>query len=198
MTFSITVPNASQSPGLFPAQNNINFQRIKDIVNAEHDWTDSSSTSQGLHKQATFINRTDPGSIPAGNGILYSKNDSDGASQLHWYNGSVNYQITPIADAPLKVTGSVALAGSATSGSVYSVPENTQGTIFVNYILPAGTLWRYYLFYRSGSSIIDISLISASAGTSRPDVSISGSNLLVVNGNSAARTVGYWINTVSF
>lgn len=95
MTFSTTVPNSTQSPGLFPAQNNTNFLRIKDIVNIDHNWTDSSSLSQGIHKQATFINRNAPGALPAGNGILYSTPDASGASQLNWYTSAGNVQITP-------------------------------------------------------------------------------------------------------
>lgn len=112
MTFSVTVPNSTQSPGLFPAQNNTNFQRIKDIVNNDHNWTDSFSDSQGIHKQATFINRNAPGALPAGNGILYSTPDTSGASQLNWYNGASNVQITPGVQV---VTGTASLAHGAST-----------------------------------------------------------------------------------
>ena len=96
MTYSTTVPNASQSPCLFPAQANTNFLRIKDIVNNDHNWTDTTSASQGVHRQVTLIDRTPPVSLPAGtNGILFSE-DVSGASQLRYYNGSSTYPLTPV------------------------------------------------------------------------------------------------------
>ncbi len=82
MTFSITVPNAGQSPGFFPAQNNTNFSRLKDIINNEHNFLDTASTApeiaaQGIHKQVTLINKSATvAALPAGNGILYSMNDA--------------------------------------------------------------------------------------------------------------------------
>jgi hypothetical protein len=204
MTFSIVVPNASQSPGLFPAQNNTNFQRLKDIINNEHNFTDSSSVAQGIHKQCTMINRDTPVGLPAGNGVLYSQADGSGASQLHWYNGASDVVLTPpISNAPLKVTGSVVLAnsgGGSTSGTIYTVPANSQGTIFVNYISPAGNFYRLYMFYRSSTANVGAQLILESPNTGRPDISIRGANLRVTNGTGGAgnKTVGYWINVVSF
>ena len=96
MTFNIVVPNAGQSPGVFPAQNNTNFSRLKTIINADHNFTDSIAASEGAHKKATFINLSpQPIGFPAGtNGILYSFPDSDGASQLRWYNGASDQQVT--------------------------------------------------------------------------------------------------------
>jgi len=119
MTFSIIVPNANQSPGLFPTQNNTNFQRIKDIVNNDHNWTNSSSASQGIHKQCTFINRTTPVGLPAGNGVLYSQADTTGASQLRWYNGASDVQVTNSGEV-LVASGNKALT-TVSSGSIYTV-----------------------------------------------------------------------------
>ena len=195
MTFSIVVPNASQSPGLFPAQNNTNFLRLKDIINNDHNFTDSTSLSQGIHKRVTLINQDTPVGLPAGNGILYAKADSGGASQLNWYNGAANYVLTPVSPAPTKITGSVVLVNGTTSGSVYVVPTNTFGTIMVNYISPSGNFYRYYAFLRSASGTVQLILIFQSPNTGRPDVAVSGANLLVENGSSGAgsKTVGYWI-----
>ncbi len=109
-------------------------------------------------------------------------------------DAGLEYQITPVAPAPTKITGSVALAGSAISGTVYTIPNNSQGTIFVNYIDPnAGGFYRYFLFYKSGSTFVDTPLLASSNNSNRPNISISGSNIRVVNGNSSSRTVGYYI-----
>lgn len=193
MTYSTSIPNAGQSPGLFPAQANTNFLRLKDIINNDHNFTDTTSASQGVHNQVTMIDRAAPVGLPAGtNGILFSE-DVSGASQLRYYNGSDTYELTPNNASPLKITGSVALAGNATSGTIYTLPNNTHGTIFVNYISPAGNFYRYYMFYKSGAAFIEKIVLSSSNNSSRPAISFSGSNLRVVNGNSSARTVGYYI-----
>lgn len=102
MSFNASVPNASKSPALFPPQNINNMTRIQANFNAEHNFLDGAAAAQGIHKQCTFINRTAPSSLPAGNGILYAKNDSFLTSQLYWYNGSTTQQITP---ASLLITG---------------------------------------------------------------------------------------------
>lgn len=114
MTFNVTVPNATQSPGLFPAQNNTNFDRLKAIINQEHNFLDTVPVppqSQGIHRQCTFINKNAVvSSLPAGNGILYSLNDSFGQPQLNWYNGTNNIQVTP---GVLTITGSATVANNA-------------------------------------------------------------------------------------
>ena len=141
-----------------------------------------------------MIARAQPGGLPTGsNAILYSWLDGAGQTQLRFYNGATDYQLTPLVAGPTKVTGSVALAGNATSGTIYTVPANSFGTIFVNYISPAGNFWRYYMFYRSSTLSVDGKLLEDSPNTSRPDISISGANIRVVNGNSSARTVAYYI-----
>lgn len=194
MTFDPNIPNAGQSPGLFPPQNNTNFARLKTIINADHVFNDTAQSTDGFHRQATMIARAQPVALPTGsNAILYSWLDGAGQTQLRFYNGANDFQLTPQIAAPTKVTGSVALAGNATSGTIYTIPNNSFGTIFVNYISPAGNFYRYYMFYKSGNAFVDATLIRDSDNSSKPNISISGSNIRVVNGNSAARTVGYYI-----
>lgn len=112
MNFSVTVPNATQSPGLFPAQNNTNFSRLKDNINNDHNFLDTAGAAQGIHRQVTLINRATPVGLTAGNGIVYSKADSFGASQVFWYNGSSDVQITPGVQV---LVGTVTLNPLATS-----------------------------------------------------------------------------------
>jgi hypothetical protein len=194
MTFDPNIPNAGQSPQLFPPQSNSNFTRLKTIINADHIFNDTAQATDGYHRQCTMIVRAQPMSLPTGsNAVLYSWLDTSGQSQLRYYNGADDYQVTPFADAPVKVTGSVALAGNATSGTVYTIPNNTYGTIFVNYISPSGNFYRLYFFYKSGSTDIGSGIMQESSNSSRPAIAISGSTIQIVNGNSSARTVGYYI-----
>jgi len=132
MSFSVTVPNAGQSPGLFPTQNNNNFLRLKDIVNADHNFTDSTATNQGAHKQVTFINRTPPVvGFPSGtNAVLYTAFDADNVSQLNFFNGAANYQLTPTSPFTLLGTGTKAITTGTTS-SMFLVPASSFGFLYM-------------------------------------------------------------------
>jgi len=89
-------------------------------------------------------------------------------------------------------------AGSV-SGTVFTPPPNSQGTICVNYINPSGNFYRYYFFLRSASTGIQLNLIRDSPNNGKPDVNISGANIRVENGTggSGSKTVGYWIYSES-
>lgn len=195
MTFDPNVPNGGQSPGQFPAQNNTNFTRLKTIINADHIFNDTGQTTDGFHRQCTLISRAQPSSLPTGsNSILYSWLDGSNQNQLRFYNGVNDYQVTPFAAAPVKVTGSVVLAGGATSASVYTIPTNTYGTIFVNYISPPGGLYRLLFFYNSGGSFTGGDVIAQTPDqTGRPNVSFTSNQIKIINGQNSNRTVAYYI-----
>jgi len=198
MTFDPNIPNAGQSPGLFPAQSNVNFTRLKTIINSDHVFNDTAQSTDGIHRQATMIARAQPVSLPIGsNSILYSWVDGDGQTQLRFYNGSDDFQLTPIVNSgPTKITGSVVVAKDSSSAPVYTVPANTFGTIFVNYIVPAGNFYRYYLFYCSGASTYDASEIRGSSNSGRPSITINNLGQIKVLNNSSSttpKTIGYYI-----
>ena len=89
MTFDSNIPNGSQSPGLFPSQNQTNMVRLKAIIEGDHVFNDSFAVNDGVHKQSTYVNRTDPASVPAGaDSIVYGKVSSDVVNEL-WYYDSV-------------------------------------------------------------------------------------------------------------
>lgn len=192
MTFNASVPLNSDSPSIFPTQNQTNMARLQTILGADHQFNLSAAADDGYHNLVHLTQQAPAGALAAV-GRLYVKSASGAINLFYMDDAGLEYQITPVAIAPTKVTGSVVLAGSATSGTVYTIPDNSQGTIFVNYIVPAGNFYRYYLFYKSGNSFVDTNVIADSPNTSRPAISISGSNIRIVNGNSSARTVGYYI-----
>jgi hypothetical protein len=198
MTFNPAVPLNSDSPGIYPAQNQVNMARLQTIISADHQFNLTAAANDGYHNLIHLTQQAPAGALAA-TGRVYAKTVSGLVQLFYMDDAGTEYQITPASagPTPTKVTGSVALAGNATSGTIYTIPNNSQGTIFVNYIVPAGNFYRYYLFYKSGGSFVDAGLVLASSNTSRPDISISGSNIRVVNGNSSARTVAYYINVVS-
>lgn len=136
MTFDPGVPNAGQSPAFYPTQNQTNMNRLKAIINAEHQFNDTAQSTDGVHKQVTYINRAAPGSLPVGtNSILYAAADSNGASQLHFYNGATDIQLTPPTVGPIRVQGTTVVA--LASGGTFNVPDlPTQftgtGYVFIN------------------------------------------------------------------
>lgn len=128
MTFSIIVPNANQSPGIFPAQNNTNFSRLKAIINSDHNFLDTTAPTQGSHKKVSMINLpTAPTGLDSNSAILYSIGDSLGQSQLHFYNGANDFKLTPINS--LLASGSIALPVVGVYVPLLTVSPNTSGMI---------------------------------------------------------------------
>lgn len=87
MTFNPNWPNAADSPGIFPPQNNINYAGLRKIINKDHNFLDTFGTdpTAGAHKKVTFLNLASaPVTTAGGNGILYSFPDSGLTTQL-WF-----------------------------------------------------------------------------------------------------------------
>ena len=126
MTYDPNIPNAAQSPGLFPPQNNTNFTRLKTIINADHVFNDSAQSTDGAHKQVTLINRDSPGAVPGGtNAMLYSKAAADGVNELWFYNNATNNQVNW-----RELSGSFVLPASARV-TIAAIPPNCFGDIYI-------------------------------------------------------------------
>lgn len=148
MTFDVNVPNGGQSPGLFPLQNNTNFFRLKTIINADHVFNDTAQSTDGVHRQVTMIVRATPVGLPTGtNGILYSKIDGAGQTQLYFYNGNLDYSITA-ANSETVISGTVNVSGSFTNMSL--IPPNVFGDVY---------LWKG-LFMQAGTFVSDGSSVN--------------------------------------
>ncbi len=133
MTFDPSVPNANQSPGLFPPQNSTNFTRLKAIISGDHIFNDTQNVdTDGKHLQVTLLNRATPGSLPAGmNGILFS-NTASSVTQLFFYNGTSTVQITPGIVAAANFNG-VGVVTPRKYFNVTSVVRDSEGFYTVNF-----------------------------------------------------------------
>lgn len=146
MTFDPNVPNGGQSPGLFPAQNNTNFARLKTIINADHVFNDTAQSTDGVHRQCTFIARAQPVALPGGtNAILYAWLDSNSQTQLRFYNGTIDYQLTPTWTV---LSGTVTISSSF--ATLAAVPANVFGEVF---------MWRGR-FIQQGTFVSDGSVVN--------------------------------------
>ncbi len=110
MTYQTNVPNAGQSPGLFPAQANDNFTRIKTIVGANHKFNDSAAADDGYHQNIKIL----PIGVPGNDGSVGQAfvNTSDATNQLFYKDGLNRvFQMTPT----LPVYAAVKFVGTAAS-----------------------------------------------------------------------------------
>lgn len=196
MTFNPAVPLNSDTPSIFPSQNQTNMNRLQTLLGADHQFNLTAAADDGYHNLIHLTQQAPTGALAA-TGRLYVKSASGAINLFYMDDAGLEYQITPVSLAPTRVTGSVVLNGGQTSGTIYTIPNNSQGTIFVNYINPAGNFYRYYLFYKSGNSFVDNLVMFSSDNSDRPSVSFSGSNMMVRNNNSSTRTIGYYIMVAS-
>lgn len=128
MTFDPSVPNASQSPGLFPAQMNADLGRLKTIISGDHVFNDTAPSlppnNDGAHKQMSVVARVDPTGAPAPgtNGMLYAKIVGSTA-KMFYYDGNRVFKMAQVLAAvtfnnagtiqgnPFNVNSPIALAG---------------------------------------------------------------------------------------
>lgn len=145
MSYDPSVPNASQSPGLFPAQANTNFTRLKTIIRGDHQFNDSAGSTDGKHLQVTLINRSIPSSVPSGTiGMIYARTVS-GARNLYWYDGTTVQQLNNTTTVnPTPILAAVNFVGRSTVGActlrssynVSSVQRTSTGAYTVNFTTP--------------------------------------------------------------
>lgn len=187
MTFDPSVPTTSQSPGLFPAQNNTNFTRLKTIINADHVFNDTVQSTDGIHRQMTLVSRAVPVSLPSGsNSMLYSWVDSLSRSQLRFYNGVTDVQLTPPQELfPIRVVSSTSLTNGSTATAYADPGFRWAGTGFV--MLDNSTIFGFWNLLRSGTN--DRNEIDSSGGSIRPTFEWSGNNLIVRNNFGSTQTV---------
>lgn len=195
MTFDPNIPNANQSPGLFPSQANANFARLKTIINADHVFNDSAESTDGVHRQSTMIARAQPVSLPVGtNSILYTWLDSLTQAQLRFYNGTDDFQITPTDTV---ISGTVDIAVVNTFYKIATIPANVFGEVFLykgrfiqtgNFVSDASVVngYSYSQKFVSGSAASQILNLGYDGDGA------SGLDLQVERAGSASGFTGIW------
>lgn len=125
MSYNNNVPNASQSPGLFPTQGSTNFTRLKTVFNSEHVFNDTAAADDGVHRQMTTVDRSDPSSLPAGTNFIYYSN----ANQGKMYDGTdTSFIPQMLAAVTFDNTGT-----TLTSTNIASVVRNSLGVFTVTF-----------------------------------------------------------------
>jgi hypothetical protein len=57
MAYDNVIPVATQSPGVFPAQSQENFTRLKTIIDADHQFNDAVASNDGYHVLSHWVNQ---------------------------------------------------------------------------------------------------------------------------------------------
>ena len=205
MTYNPNVPNASETPSLFPAQGSANFTRLRKIINNDHIFNDVAPvpvgglpTNDGRHRQVTLKNRNRPTQIPTGtNSILYSSSgnapETGQANQLFYWDGTDYSQLTPVGIViPLAITGKSAAAISPNANLIiYPDPGFKYTGIAIGVTVNTNET-GIYLITRSGANVANV--ISSAGGSifDRPNFSFSGNDLRIGFGGSSGPLNVVW------
>lgn len=189
MTYDPNTPNPAQSPGLFPSGNNVNFARLKTIINAEHVFNDTTQVTDGVHRQCTMIARAMPTTLISGtNSVLYTWIDANSQAQLRFYNGASDIQLTPPNILyPIRIVGTQTLTAGTTI-TIYPDPgfrwAGTGWAMITNTIA-----FRFYDLLRSGPNYFNQLDNNSPISANRPTLQFSGNNLTVKNNDTASQII---------
>jgi hypothetical protein len=186
MTFDASVPLNSDSPAIFPAQNQTNMSRLQTIVGADHQFNLSAAANDGYHNLIHLTQQAPAGALAA-TGRLYVKTYGGSVHLFYMSDLGNEYQITPdYVNSTMKISSSASIAGGATQ-TIFSVAYDFTG---IGVALIDGTsVQRTYNFSRSGAATDIHELDSNVGGVSRPTIQFSGTDLTVKNNDAGAQTV---------
>lgn len=179
MTFSTNVPDANDSPGIFPTENQTNYLRLQTIISADHRFNNTAQNNDGFHEKVSFISvPTFPPSIPAGaNGLLYtSDNLAAGQHQLYYRNSVANWLLTPTWTGFL--SGQVNIPANTTFVTIAAIPASMFGEI-----------WLYFgRFIQYGTFISDATVVNGYSMAEKFQLGSSASQIvrLGFDGNGAS------------
>lgn len=110
MTYVAGAPATSDSPGIFPAQAQANFGRLKLLLGNDHQFNDTFSANDGYHNLIHMTEQAPTGAL-AGVGRLYVKT-VDGSIELFYRNDlGTESQITPESSiSSFLITGHATIA----------------------------------------------------------------------------------------
>ena len=136
MTFNAAVPLNSDSPSIFPAQNQTNMGRLQTLLGADHQFNLSASANDGYHNLIHMTQQAPSGALAA-TGRLYVKS-SGGAINLFYMNDAgLACQISPTTPIRASVnfdgTGGNGAKSMRSQFNVSSVVRTGTGAYTINF-----------------------------------------------------------------
>lgn len=136
MTFNPSVPLNSDSPSIFPTQNQTNMGRLQTIIGADHQFNLSASADDGYHN-LVHLTQQAPSGVLAAVGRVYAKSSAGRIHEFYMDDTGAEYQITPAM--PIRAAVNFNGLGAATIRSQYnvaSVDYVSTGRYKINFTTP--------------------------------------------------------------
>jgi hypothetical protein len=190
MTFSAAVPLNSDSPSVFPAQNQTNMARLQTLVGADHQFNLSAAANDGYHNLVHLIPQTPSGTL-SGIGRFYSQSSGGNVNQFYMDDSGIPYQITPT----LPIRAAVNFDGRGPNGpqnirsqyNVSSVVRTGSGSYTVNFSRAMPN--TNYIAQITGMRNISDGSIGTISGTDAYTTSVTTGYLLIQFFGGASGTV---------
>lgn len=136
MTFNPSVPLNSDSPSIFPAQNQTNMSRIYTIIDKDHQFNLATATNDGYHKIIHMTIQAPSGGVSA-TGQSYAKTSAGRVHQFYMDDTGDEYQISPTMPIRASVnfdgTGAVGVQTIRSQFNVASVTKTGTGAYTVTF-----------------------------------------------------------------
>lgn len=133
MTFNAAVPLNSDSPSIFPAQNQTNMARLQTIVSSDHQFNLSAAADDGYHNLIHMTQQA-PAGVLAATGRAYAKSSAGRIHQFYMDDTGAEYQITPTMPIRAAVNfNGIAGAVIRSAYNVSGVTRNGNGDYTITY-----------------------------------------------------------------
>lgn len=116
--FNAAVPLNSDSPAIFPTQNQKNMGRLQTIIGADHQFNLSATADDGYHN-IVHLTQQAPSGVLAATGRMYAKSSAGRIHAFYMDDQAEDYQITP--SMPIRASVNFNGIGAATIRSQYNV-----------------------------------------------------------------------------
>jgi hypothetical protein len=187
MSYNASIPVATTSPSVFPAQCQTNWGRLQTILGADHQFNLAEDlSSDGYHNLVHMRIPADPVTGALGSlGRLYVNTANGQVNLFYMDDAGTAYQLTPTyISAPQRITGSQSIAAGA-SANILNVSYDFTGfgIVYINGTNTSSTS----NFMRSGSA--SDAHRADENGSDYPEILFSGTILTVKNRSSSAETI---------
>lgn len=166
MTFNAAVPLNSDSPSIFPAQNQTNMARLQTLLGADHQFNLSVAADDGYHNIIHMTQQAPAGALAA-TGRYYAKSSAGRIHAFYMDDTGAEYQVTPTlpirASVNFQGNGAVGACPIRSQFNVTSVTKTATGSYTVtfttampntNYIVQATGM-------RTGSNFVSVLSITS-------------------------------------
>lgn len=139
MTFNAAVPLNSDSPSIFPAQNQTNMARLQTLLGADHQFNLSAAADDGYHNVIHLTQQAPSGALAA-TGRLYAKTSGGRVQMFYMDDTGADYQVTPSMAIRAAVnfdgTGAIGAQTIRSQFNVTSVIKTASGSYNINFTTP--------------------------------------------------------------